>query len=504
MRWSLRNQLLIPFGAILLLAVGSISVLSAVLAARNSSRQALQHLRTVTETLSQANFSLSEPVLKKMHALSGAHYVAFSGEGKLFATTLPPGVLADLPANVSAANLHADWESLDRSPLLLGETRYLIASVEPAANSSVQTLLVLFPEQSWSKIRRDAALPPLTVGLVAGLLTVVVAIWLSQRFGRRIVDLQSQVADIAAGDFRQILATSRSDELDELTASVNRMSAQLAQMRQTIRHSERTRLLTQLAGGLAHHLRNAVAGARMALQLHARRCRLAPAFESLTNATVDDQSLTVALRQLSLIETHLKGVLALGRLDQRPRQQHDLANLLQDIIQLVQPAGQHAGVELHTIGLERECFANIDVESVRAAVLNLLLNAIEAAGSRGRVELELISKPDDEVEVDQIIIEVRDTGPGPPVDVAETLLEPFVTTKPEGVGLGLALARQIASDHGGMLNWNRIGDQTCFRFVIRNVITSIQKNLGEAMPEVSSRPMTSALSQSSDHALSPS
>ena len=459
MRWSLRNQLLIPFGVIVLLAVGSVSTLTSVLAARSSTRQALSQLRTVTETLSQAPFPLSEPVLQKMHGLSGAHFVAFGWDGRLFAASLPLNEVTQIPEDLPRDAATTGWDHLgDQAPLLLGESRYLVAAVEPAANPSVRRLLVLFPEQSWSKLRRDAALPPLVVGLVAGLLTAGVAVWLSQRFGKRIEGLQEQVAGIASGNFRQIPVDRRRDELDELITSVNQMSAQLAGMRETIRQSERSRLLTQLAGGLAHHLRNAATGARMALQLHERRCRQPAA----SGSSGEDRSLSVALRQLSLMETHLKGVLALGRLEPRPRQPHDIAALLADIVLLVQPACEHAGGSLETTGFEEAVrhgpvHVPSDVASVRAAVLNLLLNAIEAAGG-GVVELELVAA------AGQVAVEVRDNGPGPPADLAESLLEPFVTSKPEGVGLGLALARQVAEDHGGGLIWRREENRTCFKF----------------------------------------
>ena len=56
---------------------------------------------------------------------------------------------------------------------------------------------------------------------------------------------------------------------------------------------------------------------------------------------------------------------------------------------------------------------------------------------------------------DLAAVDVIDSGPGPPPELAETLCEPFVTSKPEGVGLGLALAQQVASDHGGKLFWTR-------------------------------------------------
>ena len=65
-----------------------------------------------------------------------------------------------------------------------------------------------------------------------------------------------------------------------------------------------------------------------------------------------------------------------------------------------------------------------------------------------------------------VIIEVTDTGPGPPPEVAETLFEPFVTSKPEGVGLGLALAHRVAVEHGGQLAWIRDGERTRFRLTL--------------------------------------
>src|SRR5262249_31585382 len=62
-----------------------------------------------------------------------------------------------------------------------------------------------------------------------------------------------------------------------------------------------------------------------------------------------------------------------------------------------------------------------------------------------------------------LVLEVWDTGPGPAPEVAERLFEPFVTGKPEGVGLGLAVARQVAEAHGGAITWTREGGRTCFR-----------------------------------------
>jgi nitrogen-specific signal transduction histidine kinase len=60
------------------------------------------------------------------------------------------------------------------------------------------------------------------------------------------------------------------------------------------------------------------------------------------------------------------------------------------------------------------------------------------------------------------MVEVRDSGAGPPPEIASRLFEPFVTGKPEGVGLGLAVARQAVEAHGGCIRWRRENGLTCF------------------------------------------
>jgi len=156
--------------------------------------------------------------------------------------------------------------------VLIDGTRYFAARMRPRGTASVHSLIVLYPVERWSRDQWDAALLPLMVGGPALVLTSLVALWLAERFSSRLRRLQAQVAAIAAGDFCEIAPGRRQDEIHELVTSVNQMAAQLREQQRTIRQSERTRLLSQLAGGLAHQLRNAVAGARMALQLHQRRC----------------------------------------------------------------------------------------------------------------------------------------------------------------------------------------------------------------------------------------
>jgi nitrogen-specific signal transduction histidine kinase len=72
---------------------------------------------------------------------------------------------------------------------------------------------------------------------------------------------------------------------------------------------------------------------------------------------------------------------------------------------------------------------------------------------------------------------VEDDGPGPPPAIAAALTEPFVTGKPEGVGLGLAVARAVADEHGGRLEWQRAAGRTRFALMLPTVA------MGRELPE---------------------
>jgi nitrogen-specific signal transduction histidine kinase len=61
------------------------------------------------------------------------------------------------------------------------------------------------------------------------------------------------------------------------------------------------------------------------------------------------------------------------------------------------------------------------------------------------------------------VVEVSDTGPGPPAEIAGQLFEPFVTGKEQGIGLGLAVAKRAAEAHGGTIAWDRRDGRTVFR-----------------------------------------
>jgi len=280
----------------------------------------------------------------------------------------------------------------------------------------------------------------------------------------RIGQIERRVERLSGGDFAadEVGAGGfETDEVGRLAAGVERMRMELESLRTRLVAGERQRLLGQLAAGFAHELRNAITGAKLAIDLHRRRCRAgAPQAE----ASPADESLAVASRQLDIVEEEVRGLLTLGVPPTTAAAPVDLVRLVGEVRDLVGPRAMHAGV---TVAGTAACRGEVTgrKDGLRAALVNLALNAIDAAGDRGSVTVGAESI------ASGIALVVEDDGPGPPAAIAAALHEPFVTGKQEGVGLGLAVAKAVAEQHGGTLAWSRTAGRT--RFEIRLPATAI-------------------------------
>lgn len=459
MRLSLRNQILIPLVAIQSLTVCAVTAATATLAAWRSEREIIDRLDGVVEALVETNFPYTDAVLARMRGLSGAEFVAYTPDDQVAASSIPD-VANRLPPLRSFAPA-TKIDSLGQAPTVTVRGKpYFAVPIRPVTGTNRSALLILYPETSWRQSKKDATVPPLILGGASLLIMVPVTSVIAHRISRRIGAVNQRVARIADGDFSALDPSREQDEIADLVLSINAMCTQLRGMSHTIQQTERTRLLAQLAAGLAHQMRNSITGARMGIQLHQRRCVSPP----------DDQSLDVALRQLAITEEQVSGLLSLGRLEQQPARPCDIRKLLKDIALLVGPACHHANVTFVLRESQDPLIAPAEETSLRAATLNLVMNAIEAAGRGGVVRLQAIR------DRDLATIEVCDSGPGPAPEVAASLFEPFATTKPEGVGLGLAIVQQVATRHGGTLSWIHEDSETRFRLSLPLVQPTVKES----------------------------
>ncbi|MDX2037422.1 MAG: HAMP domain-containing sensor histidine kinase [Isosphaeraceae bacterium] len=447
MRWTLQRRILLPLVLIHGAVICAITAITVQRATERSERGIVERLREVVETLQVARFPWTDAVLIRMRGLSGAEFVVYDGVGEISATSLLPRESApSIPTHVAIAQR---LDHLDDAPIVrVGQTDHHALLVEAAGVARRSRVLVLYPLNRSRDERLEAATPSLILGGSSLILMTVAGSWIAHGLRSRISEAARKVAEVEAGRFEPVRVGPERDEISDLLRSIDSMCAQLRSMSRTIRETERARLLSQFAAGLAHQMRNAIAGARMSLQLHERRCASAR----------EEESLRTANRQLVIAEEQLQGILSLGRVEDRPAREVEVSSLLTEIGELLGASCEHARVRLEIDPPADPMRCEVRESGLRSALLNLALNAIDAAGPGGRVRIS--ARP---LESGAEFV-VSDTGPGPAPEIASTLFEPFVSGKPEGVGVGLALADQVAKDHAGSIGWSRESGET--RFVL--------------------------------------
>lgn len=230
-------------------------------------------------------------------------------------------------------------------------------------------------------------------------------------------------------------ATERlKDSHDRLEEQVRRLGEELANKNRQLEHRKRLAALGQMAAGLAHEIRNPLGGIGLYADLLRGDLQDRPELVAVVDKIVAGvQSLDKLVNDvLSLAQTRCLQV-----------EPVDIRGIIRSAAELVQGQLRQWSVQLRIDlpGAPRQLYA--DQNMLSRAVLNLLLNAIEACGPGGRVSLRVIDR------TDSLRIEVCDSGPGVPKEIMDKIFNPFFTTKDCGTGLGLSMVHRIAEAHEG-------------------------------------------------------
>ncbi len=455
MRVPLQYQIILPLAAVAGVSLLAVAAINARLATSETHAAIDRQLEGVVRVLATSNFPLMDTVLRQMKSLSGAEFVLFDQSDRLISAS-DTALAVKLPATDTVGKS----ESVALGPQISIEDKAYFHSairLQRDLNSADSSVLhILFPRDQYDAAWRSAFLPPLVVAVFAVIAMALVTQWIANRISRSLANLGAGVQRLAGGEFTPLDLPERDDEVRDLAIAVNQTATRLSEYEQHVRQTEQVRTVAMLGAGVAHEMRNAATGCRLAVDLHAESC---------PNAAADD-TLAVAKSQLQLMESRLQRFLQLGREHvETVKRPLDLKHLVDELLPLVLPAARHSGVIVDWNPAEKSAWVLANADSLGMVIVNLLLNAIEAAQkqpvtSQGvrKVSLGLLDGPAGQVE-----FEVSDSGAGMPENVAENLFKPFVTTKAEGVGLGLAVAWQVAAEHGGDIQWNRQEGRTCFR-----------------------------------------
>jgi two-component system sensor histidine kinase HydH len=212
----------------------------------------------------------------------------------------------------------------------------------------------------------------------------------------------------------------------------------ILRLQERAKHAERLAELGTLTGGLAHEIKNPLSTVQLNLQLLKEDLSHDnPHFTRLSNRLKTCERETTRLRDI--LDDFLRYA---GRieLEKRPT---ELNELCQELVDFYLPQAQLSRVQLRLRRSPQPLVANIDERLLKQAVLNLMLNGMQAMPQGGELILAVSS------EDEQAIIDVIDTGWGIPAETIPKIFDAYYSTKKGGTGLGLAMTRRIAKEHGG-------------------------------------------------------
>ena len=320
-------------------------------------------------------------------------------------------------------------------------------------------LLFLLATLSWRDPERHTVLLVAGAGAVAicGALLVV----LTYTVQRPMVELQQKIAKLGTGDLTvSVSFAHRNDEIGDLGRNFNQMVKQLRESRTEIETLHRTQMsraehmatLGEMATGLAHEIRNPLAGIAGVIEIIGRDLPTT----SPARAVVKD-----VRQEIARINRIVTDLLQTARPHPPKVRKSDLNTTVEHAVMLgrQQALSKSSEITLHKDPSLPEI--EHDSDQIHQVMLNLLLNALQAIDVNGKVAVTV------EMRGQNAVIEVADNGRGIPAENVPNIFRPFFTTKGDGTGLGLSLARRIVEDHQGRIDvTSTVGKGTTFSVVL--------------------------------------
>lgn len=326
-------------------------------------------------------------------------------------------------------------------------------------------LLFLLATLSWRDPERHIVLLVAGAGAVAicGALLVV----LTYTVQRPMVELQQKIAELGSGDLGvSVSFANRNDEIGDLGRNFNQMVRQLRESHEEIERLHRTQMsraehlatLGEMATGLAHEIRNPLAGIAGVIEIIGR---------DLPSSSPARSVVKDVRQEIARINHIVTDLLQTARPHPPEVRRSDLNVTVEHAVMLGRQQALARGVE---ISLNKDSSlpeVEHDSDQIHQVLLNLLLNALQAIERNGKVAVSLHRHGMNAV------VEVMDNGRGIPPENLPNIFRPFYTTKGDGTGLGLSLARRIVEDHQGRIDvTSTVGQGTTFAVVLPLVRTA--------------------------------
>jgi len=276
--------------------------------------------------------------------------------------------------------------------------------------------------------------------------TVVGLVW-ARRLTRNVERLSEAASVVAGGVFDVRVDVQSRDEIGDLAQTFNRMTGDLKERDEELNEaqsqlvqSEKLAAFGQLGAGIAHEVKNPLAGILGCTQLSLRKVeKEGPVFENLR----------LIEKETKRCKEIIENLLRFARQEKAVHEPVSINNVIEDGMAII-----NHQLELNKISVTRDLADNLPLirgsgNQLQQVLMNLMINAQQAMeGSPGTILVRTYLG-----DHGKVVVSVKDSGPGIPMENQVKLFEPFFTTKPggKGTGLGLSVSFGIIEDHGGTI-----------------------------------------------------
>jgi signal transduction histidine kinase len=387
------------------------------------------------ETLDGHLRFVSYDVLTSYPDVEGGYYLDDQPIGHSFPSYTEPGSSLKQPAverNAVLACL-ADSRTGQAGLRVFNDGRDLVvvsASVKPGHTLAVWGLKRYIDFNASSHLIHQIALAAM---MILSLICIGAVLKLSFGMQRGFGVIQSGLTRLRTdSDYR---IPDQDDDLSPMVMAINEMAASRQKLEADLRREDRLRVIGRVVAGVAHEIRNPLNSIRLTLEVLKRRLRKHNfGDDEVARVTAETERLDKLLNSILVF-----GADEPGRLCCQP-----ILPVLERTMALVKPQIEERGIEAEVMA-PPELEATVDSDHLQQAMMNLLLNAIDAAGQGGRIAVS-IQQSNGHVDID-----VRDSGPGLNDEEQERLFEAFYTTKSTGTGMGLAVTRTLLEKMGAKI-----------------------------------------------------
>jgi signal transduction histidine kinase len=264
-----------------------------------------------------------------------------------------------------------------------------------------------------------------------------------------IYKLVLKVRDAAGSEMVEHIKMSPGKELEELDLHINRLIGRINQAHEDLRRnrellerSSKLAAIGKIAPALAHEIRNPLTAIKMLIYSMMEE-------PGISKDKLHD--LEIITHEINRVEGFLQNFLKYARPAKPQMQLISIVPVVQETLQLMQPRFRQSKVKLIESHEQENLKIKADPDMIKQVVMNLVLNAVESIGQEGELRFSTQTKTDNEENTFLQII-ISDNGPGIPDDILDSLFDPFVKGKDQGIGLGLSISQRIAELHHGWIN----------------------------------------------------